>query len=344
MTERNVVRKIAVAIVAANLALAGWLAYAAWRDAAALMAVRQALFTTYTSDRNTFAVGVGELKRAYGFKTDSSREVREFLAPLEPEIPCLRLALPDTMSDRGRATSIVRAFSKEGGPGCGDFRNLEQALIMIARDQGYGCCSDHTEVFLALASWYGLIAREVHKEGHSFAEYYDRQARKWVWIDPEYALMAADAGGAYLSLMELRQHYYGGEAFRFICFGTAYHRFTHEDPRTMAYFDAREDFADIIMTLGNNVVEQDRFDRKVSFLPKPARQLLALVSGVQPGYLMYDGPGTALAPRYRTLRTVVVTTVSAVAIADAVLLLAFVRARTRRRRESASKVGERAIV
>jgi hypothetical protein len=138
-----------------------------------------------------------------------------------------------------------------------------------------------------------LTAREVHtvadtfKNGHVMNEFFDKKLNKWIWVDPLFALFAKNSNGKHLSLLEIRQAYYNGKTISYQFFGNNYHYFKNKDPRNYFYFENREKFSDIMLTLGNNVFEEDKFNQKYGFLPKPIRQSVGLLTGVLPSYLIY---------------------------------------------------------
>ena len=67
---------------------------------------------------------------------------------------------------------------------------------------------------------------------------------------------------------------YAGVSVREICkhaktsMNMIHHYFKNKDPRNYFYFENREKFSDIMLTLGNNVFEEDKFNQKYGFLPK----------------------------------------------------------------------------
>jgi hypothetical protein len=219
------------------------------------------------------------------FKLDSEPAVRGWLDRSAGTVPYLDeiFALEGSATERVRA--MVPIFSRNGDlVDCGHFRDLADTLQRIATDDGYGCCSDHTEAFLALASLLGISAREMIHTDHVFAEFYEPDSGRWVWVDPQFALMARDEAGGYLSLMQLRDRYLADESVEFEFIGNAFHVLSDMDPKRQRFYDEASDFAVYSATWGNNVFEQDAFDRRFGFLPIYARQLVGLVTGQFPGY------------------------------------------------------------
>ena len=51
---------------------------------------------------------------------------------------------------------------------------------------------EQAEVFLAFASFAGLTAREVHSTTHTTVEIFEPSTSRWVWLDPQFAIIALD--------------------------------------------------------------------------------------------------------------------------------------------------------
>jgi len=183
--------------------------------------------------------------------------------------------------------SLVRRFSKNGRDGgCGDKSyNLLENIDWVSR--GHGCCSDHSQIFIALASMNGVFAREVHHKLHTFNEYWDSDLMKWVWIDPQFAIMARTETGGYMSFRELKENISVGSIIEWDFFGSTKHVFASEPVDSSPYYKP-EAFQSILMTNGNNVFGENDWAIQFSFLPKSARQLILLSTGVQPGYLYWE--------------------------------------------------------
>jgi len=117
-------------------------------------------------------------------------------------------------------------------------------------------------------------------------EFYSQKLSKWVWIDPQHAIMAKGSSGEYLSLTELRNYYFLGKNVDYEFFGTKNHFLYKKNPYDLEYYDSKEDFSDIMITKGNNVFEEDNFHIMFGSMPKSIIQFIALSVGKQPSYLM----------------------------------------------------------
>lgn len=239
-----------------------------------------------------------------GFRTDPPALVEEWRRRLDEDVDYLdgvraRLApLPEI----DRVKALVRLFSKNGGGGCGAYRDLLHNVVRVHAGSGSGCCSDHSQVFIALATWVGIFAREVHHTSHTFDEFWVSDPGQWVWVDPHYAILARDPDGAYLSLLELRRRYLSDEPVVFEFIGNRYHRFARVSPTSWPLYDEPEDFSTISLTWGNNVYEEDRFYRRLGSLPKAPSQLLGFLAGVKPPLMLYEDAHSLDAIRLRRAR------------------------------------------
>ncbi len=183
--------------------------------------------------------------------------------------------------------AMVMLFSKNGGIGCGAFSdNLRENICSVA--MGRGCCSDHAQVFMALSIINGIIPREVSHFSHTFNEYWDTALNQWVWVDPQFALMARDSLGRYLGLADIYQNMQAGKAVVWEFFGNYNHLFFRQPPEEHPYYQ-KDQFNTLVMTLGNNVFQMDYYNQKLQFLPRAIRQFFLLSIGIQPSYAYYEG-------------------------------------------------------
>jgi hypothetical protein len=196
----------------------------------------------------------------------------------------------DTIPFSERVQKIVLSYSKNGGEGCGLYSDdLVKNIKWLHQDDGHGCCSDHSQVFLAMCLVNRIFPREVHHKSHTFAEYFDPNEGKWVWVDSQYCLMAKDEVGNFMGLNEIYSYMHQRRPVKWVFFGNENHAFYRKaiSSEITNYFNP-EEFEVLTMTLGNNVFAQDYYNKKLHFLPKELRQSLLLIIGIQPTYLMFD--------------------------------------------------------
>jgi hypothetical protein len=250
--------------------------------------IRQALFSSMTAQDDIFTAGPDALVSLYGFKTEPEQSREEFYSFLEnvDYVQTGRRNITSQKDEIKKAKSIVLLFQKEDEDKQ-DFPSLLEKIRTFTKPDVYGDCSDNAEVFIALGSFFGLTVREVHNTVHVFNEIYDQYLHKWIWIDPENAIMAKNGKGEYLSLVEMTQMYDKNEKIDYELFGR------NKDPEMKKnyfyyYYDGKEKFSYIMMTLGNNIYEVDKYRARMRFLPKFFGQLIMLVGNIQPHYAIYS--------------------------------------------------------
>ena len=284
----KLIKKVVLSVLILDILLLGWFVYKAKFDLQHIVDIKYAFSIDHTSDIELFNSAPSKFDKIK-FLYDPPELIELWRTQLMSKL--------DYVADSGinskeltkveLAKSIILLFSKNGGYGCSVDIGLMEKLRKLPEGKGYGCCTDHTEVFIALSTLYGMTAREVHSVGHVTNEFYSTDLDKWVWVDPIYAIMAKDATGTYLSISEMRDRYYADEDILFQFFGTEYHLFENVDPHTSEYYDSKYDFSDIMVTWGNNVFTEAEFYNKFHFIPKMLRQTLGISSGIMPSYIGY---------------------------------------------------------
>lgn len=202
-----------------------------------------------------------------------------------------RLVLPDVKGKRSveAVKKLVLAFSRNGVEGgCGEKSpDLIQNIDWVMN--GHGCCSDHAQVFIALALLHEIPAREVSNRMHTFNEYWDERLGKWVWVDPQFALMATDARGRHLGLWEIQQRLKARQEVRWDFFGTSVHLFAREPVTSHPIFQPAA-FGSIHLVLGNRVFRVNEWNRRLAFLPKAVRQMVLYSIEIEPHYGYLEDP------------------------------------------------------
>ncbi len=265
--------------------------------------LRSALFSSEV-EQEFFGLPPDAL-RDRGFKWFSELFRARFLSENAEEVaPLIDPGVSEGV-DPESVKKMVLEFSKNGiEGGCGDFSgDLIKNILWIMR--GFGCCSDHSQVFIALSLIQGIGAREVHNiGGHTFNEYWDKGLNKWIWVDPQYALMATDSNGNYLGILEIQKLIADREPVNWDFFGTSQHVLSRVAIEDIAYYKPSS-FKGLQMTLGNNVFQEDLWNHRLSFLPREIVQGVLLVVGIKPGYAYYDHPdipGDSTAARLSSYR------------------------------------------
>ena len=251
--------------------------------------IRQALFSSMTAEDDVFAASPDKLISLYGFKTEPDQlkgEFYSFLKKIE-YVQGGRSNIASQKDEIKKAKSIVLLFQKEDADKQADFPSLLEKIRTLPQANVYGDCSDNSAVFIALGSFFGLTVREVHNTVHVFNEIYDHDLHKWIWIDPENAIMAKNDKGEYLSLIEMTQMYINNDKIDYELFGK------NKDPEMKKnyfyyYYDNKEKFSYIMMTLGNNIYEVDKYMSRMNLLPKSFGQFIMLVANIKPHYVIYS--------------------------------------------------------
>jgi hypothetical protein len=251
--------------------------------------IRQALFSSLTSQDDIFAASPEKLISLYGFKTEPDQLKEEFYSLLEKVdyVQGGRRNIASQKDEIKKAKSVVLLFQKEDADKQADFPSLLEKIRTLPQANVYGDCSDNSAVFMALGSFFGLTVREVHNTVHVFDEIYDHNLHKWIWIDPENAIMAKNDKGEYLSLIEMTQMYVNNNKIDYELFGK------NKDPEMKNnyfyyYYDGKEKFSYVMMTRGNNIYEVDKYMNRMKFLPKLFEQFIMLVGNIKPHYVIYS--------------------------------------------------------
>lgn len=108
---------------------------------------------------------------------------------------------------------------------------------------GTGYCADYVRVFLAAASSIGIFSRQwafsfdgFGGHGHTFVEVYDREVRKWIFLDVHNNVYAVDPkSDERLSALEVREALLGSDRIGFRRAGPGRLGFEHFD-KLLDYF------------------------------------------------------------------------------------------------------------
>ena len=243
-----------------------------------LVEFRNGLMMRSSSNPRVFSSAPDDLI-SHDFYTDSRAMIAAWRPRLRAVVPTAGVASLRDEVDRAKA--IVLSFARSG-----DNRPIYRMALLdkvVETQRGSGFCSDHVEIFLALSAVNGLAAREVQNDVHGFADFFSRTRSKWIFVDPQYGILATDEVGTYLSSLELRQRRLTGLPVRFVFFGTADGTIkSEEDPRFRALYGGASRFKRYVLTYGNNVLTEASRSESVAFLPWEARQLLLYASATKP--------------------------------------------------------------
>jgi hypothetical protein len=279
---------------------------------------RFAFFTRFTESNDLFSLKPDDLQSTnVPFICYKQKYLTDFFN--KNQLDAFKFA--DTIPFYKRVQKIVLSYSKNGGEGCGLYSDdLIKNIRWLHEDNGHGCCSDHSQVFLAMCLVNRIFPREVHHKSHTFVEYFDPNEGKWVWVDSQYCLMATDESGNFMGLNDIYHYMQQRKSVNWVFFGNENHAFYHKaiSSEITNYFNP-EEFEVLTMTLGNNVFAQDYYNKKMSFLPKEIRQALLLTVGIQPRYLMYD-PKNCFRAYFERIRLVFTLSTLVILLIDILLI------------------------
>lgn len=296
-----------------------------------LLEQRLALFSDSIADALVFTRSPEALRRD-GFRSDPAALRAERGGVLRAELAYLADVPPDfgARATLERAQWLAARMGRDGGEAFPAGTALVEKLKQMPA--GIGLCSDHVEGFIALCSVFGIEAREVSSSVHTMAGVYARELGRWIWIDPEFALVARAPSGELMTMWELRDAALRGMEFQLEYFGGDPKRvMAGIDPRTHEYYDAPGDFRDLVLTFGNNVFEFDGYRRGTAWMPRVLRQAVLLGLGLQPGYRVVDDERSPLASRLPGLRGQSLAIAMPLALGTLAYPLLLVGARLRRR-------------
>jgi hypothetical protein len=260
-------------------------------DTSEKLRMRAMLFESDVQDVGIFDSAPSELSR-YGFIPELDEARSEFVKENSKYIFEKKLLVENVSDPIKKAKSIVLLFADPPtlmGPvvsQCGvKSESLRENLAWVL--SGRGCCSDHSQVFIAIASINGLFAREVHNSNHTFNEFWHPGLGRWVWIDSQFGALAVDEGGKLLSLVDISYRFKTKRKVNFIYFnksrlakvGSVIQRDNLYSP---------EAFSKIGMTVGNGVFRDDRWNERLWFLPKSVKQFILIIGRAAPRYISYS--------------------------------------------------------
>lgn len=263
---------------------------------------RFAIFSRPLASTSVFNRSPEEL-RADGFLSDPM----ELKASRRPELLQKVSYLADLPNSFDSWTTLKRAqwladkMGHDGGRGFPGGTILVEKLNQMPR--GVGLCSDHVEGFIALCSIFGIEAREISTSVHTTAGVYLPEEHRWIWIDPEYALVCRDSTGRLMTSCEMRDAVLREEDFLLEYFGSDPTRvMARINPRQHEFYNAPGDFGDLVLTYGNNVFEFDGYRAGTTWMPRPIRQFALLMLGIQPDYRFVNDKQSPRAQQVLALR------------------------------------------
>jgi hypothetical protein len=307
---RRYLRYLFILFIALDFAVLAFLmrVRTATRTSAVLIDIRNAVFTKFVSQPSELEAPPAELVKD-GFLTDSPAERARWKDILNDFTRYRELfqQLDKTTSTVEKAKLITLSFSRNGSPNDANGnaikvydKSADLLFKLSTINEPRGLCSDHSQVFDALATVAGLDAMKVTC-AHSTCGIYCPELNKWVWIDPEFALLAKKPDGQYMSPLEVRDANLSGTPFDYEFFGTPEHLFSKIDPRSYHMYRPENFCPTFTVEWGSDELTRDKYNHPYLFVPKSIRQLFDILIGVHPTYrTLNDNP--PLAAKYARIR------------------------------------------
>ena len=321
---KNLIFKSVIFIITLDIVIASAAIYRYMTQDKWVVNTKYTIFSNFTNDKLLFSSSPNVIY-GQGFTTDSVASNNKWLNELDSNLPGFSRARVSYQnnSEFEKARNIVLDFIKNGSDYCSDKNNLFELLLYLNKGN-HGCCTDHSQGFLAYSFLFDLDAREVHTVGHVTAEFYDHTLNKWLWIDPLYAMMARSKEGEYLSLLEIREKYYLNLEVDYEFFGKDTEYFNKVDPYLFTYYDDKEDFETIMITWGNNVFEEDYYNTGLSNFPKSLRQYIGILTGKIPFYYkLIDEQSTDSIDDLNSSKFIYLIVINVFVIINAALIILF---------------------
>jgi hypothetical protein len=225
--------------------------------------------------RNAFLLRRGAEK---DFQWTPDNVPRDFRVEKQPA-PAARTTAGDGdwQLARGLVTMLVQNWKVDGAI---------QADLATTYDRivaGSGYCADYVRVYLAAARTVNLFCRQwafsfdgFGGHGHTFVEVYDRQRRKWIFLDVHNNVYACRAGSdEALDGLGLRQALLDGSPVEFHRAGAGRLGFRHAD-KLLDYY--RRGVSQWYLWWGNDVITRDNKSAASAFTPIPRRLANVLMS------------------------------------------------------------------
>ena len=144
--------------------------------------------------------------------------------------------------------------------GCGVYSNYLKLNINNVL-KGNGCCSDFSQVFIAICNQNRLNTCEISNSNHTFCEVANGSNTKKIWIDVENKIFAKDQNGNFLSTMEIYDNFRLNkkiELYKYIDKG----KFVRLINSNLFNKDA---YKYLILTINNHILYQDEINQKYNF-------------------------------------------------------------------------------
>jgi hypothetical protein len=193
----------------------------------------------------------------------------------------------DSLSFQFKIYNVLDFFEPyKSSYGCGEFAyNLDLNINNVLK--GNGCCSDFSQVFMAICNQNKLNVCEINNSTHTFNEVSDFDNKKKIWIDAENKLFAKDENGNFLSTIEIYDNFKLGNKILLYTLGNDLELTKIDSSKLFT----KKSFNFLILTNIKDVLYEDEISKQYNFLPKDLINTILIVKYKYPRYFIFDDSG-----------------------------------------------------
>ena len=195
-------------------------------------------------------------------------------------------AMKSALGDLEYSINVINSFSRFGGRDgipCGFSKNFSEAIDHSL--QGFGCCADHVSIYRALVAGSGLKVREVHHQGHTFAEFYDSSRKMWIFIDPMLKVIALE-NGMTMSFEQMSHKVKAGGVLNIKSFGNGFNEEKREQ-HVFDYYKSAKNFNFMAYTNNKNPFNKNLNRKFESTYLRIVYQFYQFIFGPERGYITF---------------------------------------------------------
>lgn len=230
-----------------------------------MLAAFEDIFYSKKKD-STFMSFPPEMMSQYGFVNESPEVFKAGMDEIFAKTHIKHSALEhlDSVPILDRARLIVRMYSSMGSGICSDDVSLPDRVNRARKKEG--CPKDYAMIFSALARYAGIQNRIVKNAAVYGVEIFD--GKKWIFIDPYFAVTAYDKEGNSLSFFDLNRKKTESENIRLDFFGGHNHCMFGKNTSEMPYYKNNGLFGSAYVLMGDNVFSIALKESSVPLKPK----------------------------------------------------------------------------
>lgn len=246
------------------------------------VSLRDLLFTSFVQENNT--KNIKSALNEINYELFDEVEKNYYLAKFEKKLQDLITSIKNKKNIDTKVELLLNNFSPSfnlNGTQCFQKANLIYNVNKIYTE-GLGCCSDYARVSIFLLKILNIKAREVNNYRHTSIEYYNKDKKKWIWIDPSYRIFAYKGNDKNnkLSLFEI----FSANINEVNFFQFAKKNLIDFKPLNKIYHHKPQQYGSISysLTVDNNSLRDEIIDFGIS---KSIVDLVYLITGINKGKL-----------------------------------------------------------